>query len=161
VEVMTLSATTIAPVACVLPPPGGVEKRRAPRFQHVSRAQLIFWPSTRRIAPIDVQVVDYSSTGVGIVHDEALLLGQTYVLREPLVTEGHTCMYTVARCDRRADGRFSIGLHICNTLEDALEPREEHVPPPGQWMRFFFFLGALAGAIMIVSYALFRYLYRH
>ncbi|HYO09353.1 MAG TPA: hypothetical protein VER17_10310 [Tepidisphaeraceae bacterium] len=145
------SAPSISPVfAC----PQGAEKRRAPRFRRNSDAQLLLWPAGPRTLPIDVKVSDYSSTGLGVVHDETLLIGQVYVVREPFVTDGTSCMYTVARSDRRPDGRFSIGLHKCNTLEDDLEPKEDHVTPPSRWVQVLFLLFSLVGAVTVVTVAI-------
>src|SRR5262245_33950588 len=87
------------------------DRRRAPRIRRDSKAQLLFWPATTRTAPIDVQLVDYSSTGVGVLNHEAIIIGQKFVLREPFVTHGSTCLYTVARCSKRDDGYYIIGLH--------------------------------------------------
>jgi len=107
------------------------ENRRAPRFTRRSRAQLLLYPSGRHPHPIDVAVVDYSVTGIGIIHHEGLLVGQKFVVREPHVTHGNTCLFTVVRSDRRPDGTYSIGLHVGNTLQDELEPMVEIAPAPG------------------------------
>ena len=133
--------------------PKGADRRRAPRIKRESNAQLIFWPASTRTAPMDVRLIDYSRTGVGVLHDEAILIGQKFVLREPFVTRDSTCIYTVARCEKRNDGHFIIGLHVAAPIE-AAQPEPEPKPEPSRWMVFGYFLFALVGAILIVSMAI-------
>jgi hypothetical protein len=129
----------------------GRDRRRAPRFKRDSAAQLIFWPASSRTAALDVRLVDYSRTGVGVLNHEAIRIGQKFVLREPFVTRGSTCIYTVVRCDQRGDGYFSIGLLA--TSADETPPAPEPVDD-GQWMEVAYFAFALIGAIAIVAMAL-------
>ena len=137
-------------------PPRDIEKRRATRVPRRAPAQLIFWPAARNSAPIDVTIVDYSVTGIGIVHGETLPPGQKFIVREPFVTSGSTCIYTVVRSDRRGDGTYSIGLHIGNTMENKLEPVEDPPRRLSRLWRFIYFLFVLVGTILVVSAVLLR-----
>jgi hypothetical protein len=134
--------------------PSGAERRRAPRFKRESNAQLIVWPASTRTAPITVRLVDYSRTGVGLLHDEAILIGQKFVLREPFVTRDSTCIYTVARCQKRHDGHFIIGLHVATASDAATEPAP--APDENRLASIGFFLFALIGAIGVVAMAIFN-----
>jgi hypothetical protein len=131
----------------------GSDRRRARRIKRDSKAQLIFWPASTRTAPINVQLVDYSRTGVGVVNHDAIIVGQKFVLREPFVTNGSTCIYTVVRCSKREDGYYIIGLHATPPEEPthAVEP----VPVISKWSRIGYFVYAVIGAAAIVAMAMF------
>jgi len=134
------------------------ETRCAPRTLRRSRAQLILYPPARHPHAFEVSIVDYSATGIGIVHSEGLLVGQTYVVREPYVTRDKTCLFTVVRSERRPDGQWSIGLHVGNTLKDELAPIVADAPAPGidLWTKLLFLTFAIAGAITVVLVAVLR-----
>ena len=153
------AAPSDAAAPAVARPPGSIENRQAPRIRRKSRAQLLLFPSGRHPHPIDVTVVDYSATGIGIVHSEGLLVGQKFIVREPHVTEGNTCLFTVVRSDRRPDGTYSIGLHIGNSLTDELEPMVAIPPAPGlsRWDKLLFLLFALLGATTVVLWAILQH----
>ena len=134
----------------------GIDHRRAPRIRRKSRAQLLLYPSGRHPHPIDVTIVDFSATGIGIVHNEGLLIGQKFIVREPHVTQGNTCLFTVVRSEKRPDGTYSIGLHVGNSLADELEPMVQIAPAPGlsRWDKLLFLLFSLLGATTIVLWAI-------
>ena len=126
------------------------DRRRARRIKRESLAQLMFWPTTRRCTPIDVQMLDYSSTGVGVLHDEAMLIGQKFILKEPFVTKGGTCLYAVARCDKRDDGRFTVGLHACREEQVIPDVEEKPVEPVRGWTAVAFIAAtAIATAALL------------
>ena len=68
-------------------------------------------PSSSRTAPIKVKVKDISATGVGIVHNEPLPLGQKYVVKEPTISKRKSVLFTVVRADPIGDNSYIIGLH--------------------------------------------------
>jgi hypothetical protein len=156
---------TIAHVSpSVAPPPEQrpaeqAEARGAPRIKCHYPAQLILYPPARYSHAIDVIIIDYSTTGIGITHHESLLIGQTYVVREPHATHNNTCLFTVLRSDPRPDGTWSIGLHISNTLADEFTPLCEEPPAPGIdiWTRLLFAIFALAGIAIIVLVEILRH----
>jgi hypothetical protein len=150
------------PFASVEPPrpqqptrPTSIESRAAPRTRRQSHAQLLLYPAGRHPHPFDVTVVDYSATGIGIVHDEGLLIGQRFIVREPYVTKGNTCLFTVVRSDHRADGTYSIGLHVSNTLKEEHDPLLAEPPAPGikTWMKVLYLLFAIGGTIAVIALA--------
>ncbi len=128
------------------------DNRVAPRLRRFSTAQLLHYPSARHQHPINVQVTDYSSTGIGVIHNEGLLIGKTFVVREPHVTDKNTCLFTVVRCDPRADGTYSIGLHVGNSLGNEHDPLLEIPPAPGiSWTsKILFFVFAIIGGAMLI-----------
>ena len=135
----------------------GYEPRNTPRFARDSRAQLLIHPAGRHSHPIDVTVIDYSKTGIGVLHSEGLLLGQTFIVREPFVTHNGTCIYTVVRSERRPDGMFSIGLHVQNTFADELEQYASPPPPPlSRRAKQWYLTYAIIGGLTIVSLAVLK-----
>jgi hypothetical protein len=145
------------------PPPkaGGANLRRAARVKRKSRAQLLLYPSGRHPHPIDVTIVDYSATGIGVVHTVGLLVGQKFIVREPHVTRDNTCLYTVVRSEPMPDGRFSIGMHIGNSLADEHDPLLTIEPAPGVSLgsKLLFLAFAVLGVTTILLVALMRYWY--
>jgi hypothetical protein len=138
---------------------GSADNRVAPRRPRYSTAQLLVYPQPRHPRPIDVQVTDYSATGIGVIHSEGLLVGEKFVVREPHVTDGNTCLFTVVRSDPRPDGTFSIGLHVGNSLDDEHNPLLELERAPGiAWSSKLLFVAfALLGATMIIAVALLKH----
>jgi hypothetical protein len=139
----------------VLPPGVEVERRSEPRTPYRSVAQLVLYPPGRHEHTLDVTVVDYSRSGIGIVYREGLMVGQQFVVREPHVTRGHTCLYTVVRSDKRGEGNYSIGLRAKEQLDDEWAP---FTPPPAPGLdlptKLLYLTFAIAGAATIVLTAL-------
>lgn len=129
------------------------DNRGAPRLPRCSTAQLLHYPAARHQHPINVEVTDYSATGIGVIHNEGLLIGKRFVVREPHVTQRNTCIFTVVRCDRRRDGTFSIGLHVGNSLGDEHHPLLEIERAPGiaRSSKILFVLFAVLGFAMILA----------
>jgi hypothetical protein len=130
----------------------GYDQRGAPRIRRQSQAQLFLYPYGRHPHPIDVTVVDYSATGIGIVHEEGLLVGQRFIVHEPHVTRDNTCIFTVVRSDPRPDGAFSIGLHVGNKLCDEIDLFTS--PPRASLSRnakVLFFVFAFFGAAALIA----------
>ena len=106
--------------------------------------------------------MDYSATGIGIVHTEGLIIGQTFIVREPFVTRDNTCIFKVVRSDAKDDGTFSIGLHVHNTLVDDLDRYSSPPPPPlsSRW-KIWYFIYAVIGTATIVALAILNHHARH
>jgi hypothetical protein len=134
---------------------GSINNRLAPRSPRLSTAQLLQYPAGRHQHPIEVQVIDYSATGIGVIHHEGLLIGRRFVVREPYVTKRNTCIFTVVRSDPRPDGTFSIGLHVGNSLGNEHTPLLEIPPAPGISLssKILFLFFAVIGLGMIVAVA--------
>jgi len=140
----------------VLPPSASqVERRAGARTRYDATAQLLPYPPGRHVHPIDITVTDFSENGIGAVHNEGLLVGQTFIVREPQVTRDRTCLYQVVRSDKRSDGRYTIGLVAMKPLEDEWAP---FTPPPAPgldvWTKWLYLIFAIAGAATIVLVAL-------
>lgn len=142
---------TIAPTLNAVHPSVDVERRAEPRIEFETTAQLMPYPQARHAHFIDVRVLNYSETGIGLVHDQGLLVGQLYVVREPTITAGHTCLYSVIRSDRQPDGTFHIGLRTVSTMTD--NERDPFAPPPAPGIstgtKILFLIFALAGTAVI------------
>jgi len=136
------------------------DNRVAPRLPRLSTATLLNYPAGRHQHPIEVQVTDYSATGIGVIHSEGLLIGRRFVVREPHVTKRNTCIFTVVRSDPRPDGSFSIGLHIGNSLGNEHDPLLEIPPAPGISLssKILFVVFALIGLGMIVAVAILKHI---
>jgi hypothetical protein len=124
------------------------DRRLAPRFPRTAVAQLVMCQASRPKVRLNVSIQDYSTTGIGIVYPEPLRIGQRFIVIEPYITRGGSTVYTVVRCDPRADGSYSIGLHMCNVVRDPIEQMmDEFVPLPDRdrgWVKKIFggwFLG--------------------
>ena len=139
----------------VLPPHVQAERRAEPRTRYDSRAQLLPFPPARHTHPIDVSITDYSANGIGALHTEGLLVGQTFVVREPRVTQGRTCLYQVIRSEKRPDGAYSIGLSAMEPLDDEWAPFDAP-PAPGVdvWSKWLYLIFAIAGAASVVLSAI-------
>jgi hypothetical protein len=135
--------------------PPDLDRRAEPRTDYRARAQLLRYPPARHRHVIDVTVTNYSSSGIGVSHSEGLLVGQLFVVREPNVTRGHTCLYTVTRSDQQPDGTFAIGLRAIQKLEDDWDP---FTPPPAPGVtigsKLLFLIFAIAGAATIIAAAI-------
>src|SRR4051812_13734172 len=108
----------------------GRDRRKFPRVPYASQAQLVLCPGGARSVGTPVEVVDFSRQGIGIRSSEALVLGAKYVVREPNVTtQGGSVIYTVVRAERLADGAWTIGLQVSNTVEtttdETIKPHRE------------------------------------
>jgi hypothetical protein len=150
---MSALPTQVAPAA-QSPAKNGTDRRRAPRIKRDGPAQLIFWPASTRTAALDVRLLDYSRTGVGVLHQEAIIIGQKFVLREPFVTRDSTCIFTVARCDKRDDGYYIIGLHATPASEHP--PAAEQPQDDNEWAAIAYLAFAIIGAAAIIAMALFQ-----
>src|SRR5436309_10246336 len=56
-----------------------------------------------------IQIQDVSATGVGIVHDEPLLPGAQYVVKQDSFSSNQPRLYTVVRSKCKKDGSFAVG----------------------------------------------------
>jgi hypothetical protein len=99
-------------------PKTGRERRRAERKPMQSHAELYRCPSSSRATPLKVAVKDVSATGVGVVHDEPLPVGQKYVVKEPLISQQKSVLYTVVRAERMGADKYSIGLHASHLIDE-------------------------------------------
>jgi hypothetical protein len=89
----------------------GAERRRATRFPLNSSAELIRVPSSSRAAPIKVKVKDVSATGIGVMYNEPLPLGERYVVKESTISRRKSVLFTVVRADQIGENNYSIVLH--------------------------------------------------
>jgi hypothetical protein len=93
------------------------ERRRAERARIDAPGELLAVPSDVYSRPMPVDVRDVSATGVGVVHDQPLPLGQKYVVKQDLLPAKGPQIFTVVRSETTPDGRYSVGLHASNLLD--------------------------------------------
>ena len=116
-----------------------------------SHAQLIPYPPGKHPNPIDVTVNDYSASGIGVVYCEGLMVGQAFVVREPTITQGKTCLYRVVYSEPTDSGNYRIGLEALDDVADEWAPFN---PPPAPGVdlgtKLLYLIFAIAGAATIV-----------
>jgi hypothetical protein len=88
------------------------DRRRSTRLRQKFVTQMTPWAPGHASVPFEVVISDMSDVGVGIIHDEPMKIGLRHLLTVPREGGGTpvTLEYIVARCDRRSDGGYSIGL---------------------------------------------------
>ena len=129
----------------------GSDRRRAPRTCVTAGAELFPCPASTRTAPLAVRVRDISATGVGIVHEGPLPLGQKYVVKQDSSLSQESRLYTVVRSDRQGDGCFSIGLHASNEADGS---DSADAPEAGSESNRGAYAAALAGLILLAVAAM-------
>ena len=95
------------------------DRRRQPRIPH--RAVFNLRPAAEVDAEVSVVLQDLSISGMGIIHSDALPMGQQYQI--PLTRDGGpveslALVATVVRCEQLDDGLYSIGFQF-NSLVNA------------------------------------------
>jgi hypothetical protein len=113
---------------------------------------LVPYPPGKHPQPIDVTVSDYSASGIGVTYCEGLMIGQAFVLREPAITQGKTCLYRVVHSEPTDAGDYRIGLTaLDDSTEDEWAPFN---PPPAPGVdlgtKLLYLIFAIAGAATIV-----------
>jgi hypothetical protein len=94
------------------------ERRRAVRVKHQVDAEIVPWKRNRPGVPFTVTIEDFSPTGVGIIHTEALPLGGEFVVKVPRPeNDPLAVLLTVVRTKALEDGKFTVGLEISNVLD--------------------------------------------
>ena len=104
----------------------GRERRRWPRTRHKAKAQVVLCPGSGR-GGTEVEILDYSKEGIGLISHDGLLMGEKYVVREPHITaQGGSVIYTVVRAQRIDDDKWSIGLQVSNSVDPTEQLIEAH-----------------------------------
>jgi hypothetical protein len=129
------------------------ERRRAQRFPLGTEGQLTVCPAIAGMPPVKVRVKDASVTGVGIIHDEPLRVGQKYVIREKTLSRRKSVLFTVVRCEPTGDGKYSIGLHASHLMGRDRMPLSDQ---RGRGVRIFGLLIAivLVGGVVAAGFLL-------
>ena len=91
-----------------------VERRRSQRLSVWCSAQIVPCTATGDAAgaPIDIVVVDFSSTGIGILHSGRLKVRARYLLEIPRPQQlpSLRVVFTVVRCNETDGGMFDVEL---------------------------------------------------
>jgi hypothetical protein len=142
--------------------PEHTDRRAEPQIECNTQAQLLRYPSGRHQHPIDVAVVDVWSTGIGVIYSESLLIGQMFVVREPTITRGKTCLYRVILSEKVEPGKFRIALEATEQPADEWAVFE---PPPAPGLdlgtKLLYLTFAIAGAATIIAAAILMHHRKH
>lgn len=102
----------------------GADRRRANRTRHKFITQMTPWSAGHPSIPFEVILEDVSQTGVGLIHPAPLEMGLRHLLTVPQGPQEKPILreYEVCRCDRRADGNYSIGLVLASAVDAPSKP---------------------------------------
>lgn len=92
-------------------------RRQSERKTVDAAGELIACPATSKTAPVPVHVRDVSATGVGIVVDNPLPVGQKFVVKQDSFPTHQPRLYTVVRADQTETGQYNVGLHASQLLD--------------------------------------------
>ena len=126
------------------------ERRRAKRFALGTAGELIACPRDPGTAPIKVHVKDASATGVGVIHDASLAVGQKYVVRERNLAKRKSLLFTVVRSEPLGDGKFIIGLHASHLMGGGY-PQPPRASSTAKTAALLVALGLAMGALVLMS----------
>jgi PilZ domain-containing protein len=100
-----------------------------------------------------IQIQDVSATGVGIVHDEPLLPGSQYVVKQDSFSANQPRLYTVVRSKCKKDGSFAVGLHASQVdapaAPKAKKPKSRPKPLSGAILMMIGAVWVLAAAALV------------
>ena len=131
------------------------ERRRACRVKHKVPAKISPWKGKpRAVNPLEVTIEDFSTTGVGLIHTEALRIDDRFLLEVPRPERSPLwVVLRVVRCLPMDDGNYGVGLEACELLDSAnysMNPftmsttnQTEH--RPGRRVKILFLLFGIVG----------------
>jgi hypothetical protein len=93
------------------------ERRRAVRRRIDAAGELRACSRRSPAAVMSVVVRDVSATGIGIMHDVPLAVGQKFAVKQDAVSADTPGLFTIVRSDAMPDGRYGIGLHATHLLD--------------------------------------------
>ena len=94
------------------------ERRRDPRVNLRTEAQIAQWKRNQQGSSFTVRIMDFSPSGVGLVHTAELKIGSEYLLRVPRPEmEELVVLMTVVRCKPLEDGTFWIGMELSSVMD--------------------------------------------
>ena len=100
------------------------ERRRSMRFKHITPAEICEWKRGRPGEPFNVQIEDFSPTGVGMIHGTELPAGGQYLIKVPRQKWGDLIvLMTVVRSAQRESGEFQIGLELSSVIDKSVLTR--------------------------------------
>ena len=98
------------------------DRRRSIRVKHQVPAEIVLFKKGRPGATLNVQIEDFSPVGVGMIHSSPLEVGSDYLLKVPRAEFNDLLvLLTVARCVKREDGNWQIGLEIASVVTRPIE----------------------------------------
>jgi hypothetical protein len=96
------------------------DRRRTQRIRQSCIAEISPWHGNRAGTAFGVHIEDFSTTGVGITHNDRLKVGQQYLLEIPRPDQRPLAVvFTVVRCSQTAGGLFNVELAPDEVLDVA------------------------------------------
>ncbi len=92
------------------------DRRRAERVPFNTPGELLVCPASSKTVPMKVTVKDASATGVGVIAEEPLPIGQKYVVKEPSLSKRPSVLFTVVRSHALGEGKYLAGLHATHLM---------------------------------------------
>ena len=104
---------------------------------------------------MSVVVRDISATGVGIVHDLPLPVGEKYAVKQDALPPDPPGLFTVVRSDAMPDGQYGIGLHASHLLDPRAAAVQSRRRGDHKSHRSFPFLASIVFILAIAALMLF------
>ena len=97
-----------------LPP----DRRRDPRVNLRTDAEISQWKHNRQGNTFTVRIMDFSPSGVGLLHTGEMQIGSEYFLRVPRPERDElVVLMTVVRCKPLEDGTFWVGMELSSVMD--------------------------------------------
>ena len=94
------------------------ERRRDLRVRHRVDAQICAWKDSRQGHPINVRIVDFSVSGVGLIHHTPMEVGAEYLIRIPRPEMGElVVLISVVRCVPTGQGGYHVGMELRSVMD--------------------------------------------
>jgi hypothetical protein len=103
------------------------DRRASTRQKQMFVSEMTPWAPGHPSIPFEVILEDTSDNGARVIGERPAKIGMRHLLMVPR-TEGEKPIireYNVARCDLRADGKYSIGLELIAGITVETEPMPE------------------------------------
>ena len=100
------------------------ERRSSARIEHSVTTHLIKWENLHQANRVDVQIEDFSATGVGATCKTPLAIGGEYLLHIPLARRDDLrVILVVRRCEANPDGGYRVGMEMTDLLDHGYATR--------------------------------------
>ena len=97
------------------------DRRRNMRVKFRVPAEITAWTRGKQGEPLNVQIEDFSPTGVGMYHTESMAAGSQWLLKVPRPEHGDLIvLLTVVRSKQQEDGTWLIGLELSSVLDRSM-----------------------------------------
>ena len=127
------------------------DRRRSHRIKQRIAAEITEWENTKPGRTFGVMIEDFSTTGVGMVHNGRLKVGGRYTLEIP--RPGHApvkVLLTVVRCSEVDGGLFSTQMEANEILAGRMAARpKSNAMKTAMLLALLAFVGSAAAVYFI------------